>query len=291
MDEPFAALDEVTRVKLNNELLALKTRLETTIVFVTHSVGESVYLSTRIVVLAAKGGEIVDQIQVEPGMPRDTEYRLGPVFSQLRVAPRTPCAAPWEDGHERVANEFARCAGGGRAAPVRLRRLSALWEALVRLRGIPPYVLPAPSIILQKLIEDRELLFSSLLVTLSITLQALTLATVCGVLLALAMAQSKWLARTLTPYAIMLQVTPIVAIAPLLLVYLSPPRAVLVCAFLVAFFPILSNTALGLASVDHALLDLFDLYRASAWRRLIYLRAPAALPQFLAGLRIAGGSR
>jgi NitT/TauT family transport system permease protein len=165
----------------------------------------------------------------------------------------------------------------------------ALWETVVRLRGIPPYVLPAPSIILQKLIEDRELLFSSLLVTLSITLQALALATVCGAPLALAMAQSKWLARTLTPYAIMLQVTPIVAIAPLLLVYLSPPRAVLVCAFLVAFFPILSNTALGLASVDHALLDLFDLYHASAWRRLIYLRAPAALPQFLAGLRIAGG--
>ncbi|HEY8139012.1 MAG TPA: ABC transporter permease, partial [Methylocystis sp.] len=104
----------------------------------------------------------------------------------------------------------------------------ALWETVVRLRGIPPYVLPAPSIILQKLIEDRELLFSSLLVTLSITLQALALATVCGALLALAMAQSKWLARTLTPYAIMLQVTPIVAIAPLLLVYLSPPRAVLV---------------------------------------------------------------
>jgi NitT/TauT family transport system permease protein len=163
------------------------------------------------------------------------------------------------------------------------------WELVVQQRKIPTYVLPAPSVILQKLIEDRALLFSSLLVTLSITLQALALATVCGVLLALAMAQSKWLARTLTPYAIMLQVTPIVAIAPLLLVYLSPPQAVLVCAFLVAFFPILSNTALGLASVDHALLDLFDLYRASAWRRLIHLRAPAALPQFLAGLRIAGG--
>ncbi len=165
----------------------------------------------------------------------------------------------------------------------------ALWEAAVQLQDIPPYVLPAPSLIAAKLIEDRALLFSSLLVTLSITLQALALATACGVLLALAMAQSKWLERTLTPYAIMLQVTPIVAIAPLLLIYLSPQRAVLVCAFLVAFFPILSNTALGLASVDHALLDLFDLYRASAWRRLIYLRAPAALPQFLAGLRIAGG--
>ncbi len=165
----------------------------------------------------------------------------------------------------------------------------ALWEAVVRLREIPPYVLPAPSVILGTLINDRELLFSSLLVTLSITLQALLLATACGVVLALAMAQSKWLARALTPYAIMLQVTPVVAIAPLLLVYLSPQRAVLVCAFLVAFFPILSNTSAGLASVDHALLDLFDLYRATAWRRLVYLRAPAALPYFLAGLRIAGG--
>jgi NitT/TauT family transport system permease protein len=167
--------------------------------------------------------------------------------------------------------------------------LLALWESLVRLKGIPPYVLPAPSLVLQKLIEDRALMFSSLVVTLTIALQALLLATICGVALALAMAQSRALERTLTPYAIMLQVTPVVAIAPLLLVYLAPQNAVLVCAFLVAFFPILSNTALGLASVDHALLDLFDLYRASAWDRLIYLRAPAALPQFLAGLRIAGG--
>jgi NitT/TauT family transport system permease protein len=165
----------------------------------------------------------------------------------------------------------------------------ALWEGLVRAQGLPPYVLPAPSLIFARLVEDRALMASSLWVTLRIALEALGLATIGGVALALAMARSKWLERTLTPYAIMLQVTPIVAIAPLLLVYLSPQNAVLVCAFLVAFFPILSNTVLGLASVDHGLLDLFDLYRASAWDRLIYLRAPAALPQFLTGLRIAGG--
>ena len=165
----------------------------------------------------------------------------------------------------------------------------ALWEGLVRVKGIPPYVLPAPSLILTRLYEDRALMAASLWVTVNVALQALALATLGGVGLALLMARSKWLERTLTPYAIMLQVTPIVAIAPLLLIYLSPNNAVLVCAFLVAFFPILSNTALGLASVDHGLLDLFDLYRASAWDRLIYLRAPAALPQFLTGLRIAGG--
>ncbi|HMK91336.1 MAG TPA: ABC transporter permease subunit [Methylocystis sp.] len=165
----------------------------------------------------------------------------------------------------------------------------ALWEALVVHYDIPPYVLPAPSVIFAKLVADRDLMLASSASTLMVALEALGLATICGVLLALAMARSKWLERTLTPYAIILQVTPVVAIAPLLLVYLSPQAAVLVCAFLVAFFPILSNTALGLASVDHALLDLFDLYHASPWARFVYLRAPAALPQFLTGLRIAGG--
>lgn len=165
----------------------------------------------------------------------------------------------------------------------------AAWEALVALKHIPAYVLPAPSAIAAKLVEDRALLFSSLLVTLGVTLKALALATVSGVALALLLAQSKWLERALLPFAIALQVTPIIAIAPLLLIYLQPDNAVLVCAFLVAFFPILSNTALGLASVDHGLQDLFDLYHASPWQKLIRLRLPAALPQFLTGLRIGGG--
>lgn len=164
-----------------------------------------------------------------------------------------------------------------------------LWQWIVVARSIPPYVLPAPSTIFAKLIEDRELLFSSLLVTLGVTLKALLIATVGGVALALLLAQSKWLERALLPFAIILQVTPIIAIAPLLLVYMKPENAVLFCAFLVAFFPILSNTALGLASVDHALIDLFELYGASPWQRLVYLRLPSALPQFLAGLRIGGG--
>lgn len=165
----------------------------------------------------------------------------------------------------------------------------ALWEAAVRLGSIPAYVLPAPSLVAQTLVKDRDILLPSLVVTLATAIQALLAATICGVGAALLIAQSKWLERALMPFAIVLQVTPIIAIAPLLLVYLAPADAVLVCAFLVAFFPILSNTSLGLASVDHALLDLFDLYRASPWQRFVYLRAPAALPQFFAGLRIGGG--
>jgi NitT/TauT family transport system permease protein len=165
----------------------------------------------------------------------------------------------------------------------------ALWETIVRALAIPPYVLPAPSLIGSTLVADWSLLFGSLLVTLRITLEALALAVAGGLGLAILLAQSKSIERAFLPFAIALQVTPIVAIAPLLLVYLEPSTAVLVCAFLVAFFPILSNTALGLASTDHNLVDLFDLNRASRWRQLILLRLPAALPYFLGGLRIGGG--
>jgi NitT/TauT family transport system permease protein len=125
--------------------------------------------------------------------------------------------------------------------------------------------------------------------TLRTTALALALAVGGGVALAILFAQWRWLERSFFPFAVVLQVTPIIAIAPLLLVYLEPGTAVLVCAFLVAFFPILSNTALGLASADHNLRDLFRLYGASRWQQLRLLRLPSAMPYFLGGLRIAGG--
>jgi NitT/TauT family transport system permease protein len=132
-------------------------------------------------------------------------------------------------------------------------------------------------------------LFGSLLVTLRITFLALLIATVAALTLAILFASSKLVERALFPLAVVLQVTPIIAIAPLLLIYMEPQSAVLACAALVAFFPILSNTALGLASADRQLRDLFALYDASWAKTLLYLRLPTALPFFLGGLRIAGG--
>jgi NitT/TauT family transport system permease protein len=163
------------------------------------------------------------------------------------------------------------------------------WEAIVRIDAIPPYILPAPSLIATTLVKDWGILSVSLLVTLKTTLLALGLAVVGSVALAMLFAQSPWIERSFFPFAVILQVTPVIAIAPLLLIYLSPGTAVLVCAFLVAFFPILSNTALGLASADHNLVELMELYRASRWQQLVRLRLPAALPYFLGGLRIGGG--
>src|SRR5260370_13915304 len=108
-----------------------------------------------------------------------------------------------------------------------------------------------------------------------------------GVGVALSFSQSKWLEYSLFPYAVILQVTPVIAIAPLLLIYLQQQTAVIVCAWIVAFFPVLSNTTLGLNSVDRNLARLFQLYGASRLQPLRYLKLPSALPFILGGLRIA----
>jgi len=165
----------------------------------------------------------------------------------------------------------------------------AIWSFVVRLNHIPPYVLPGPEAVFKTLIDDWQILFSSLLVTLWTTLEGFVAAAVGGIVLALLFNQSKWLEVSLFPYAVILQVTPVIAIAPLLLIYLPQQTAVIVCAWIVGFFPVLSNTTLGLKSVDRNLAGLFQLYGASRLQTLRYLKLPAALPFILGGLRIAGG--
>jgi NitT/TauT family transport system permease protein len=165
----------------------------------------------------------------------------------------------------------------------------ALWEGIVRYNHIPAYLLPAPSAVIMALYEDRVTLLGSLWVTLSIMAEALISAVVGSLALSILFSQSRLAERAFYPFAVALQVTPVVSIAPLLLVYLSGPEAVLVCAFLVSFFPLLANTTLGLSSADHNLVDLFRLYRATRFQELWLLRLPSALPYFLAGLRISGG--
>lgn len=165
----------------------------------------------------------------------------------------------------------------------------AAWGLLVRLYHIPPYVLPGPDAVFQTLIKDWPILWQSLLATLGTTIEGFVAASVGGIALALLFNQSKWLEYSLFPYAVILQVTPVIAIAPLLLIYLPQHTAVIVCAWIVAFFPVLSNTTLGLNSVDRNLAGLFQLYGASRLQTLLYLKLPAALPYILGGLRIAGG--
>jgi NitT/TauT family transport system permease protein len=163
------------------------------------------------------------------------------------------------------------------------------WELVVRLNNIPPYVLPGPMAVFGTLVSDWPVLSQSLLTTLLTTLEGFIAAAVGGIGLALLFNQSKWLEYSLFPYAVILQVTPVIAIAPLLLIYLPQQTAVIVCAWIVGFFPVLSNTSLGLNSVDRNLAGLFQLYGASRMQTLRLLKLPSALPYILGGLRIAGG--
>ena len=179
----------------------------------------------------------------------------------------------------------------GAALPtLTLLGLQLTWEALVRWAEIPAYTLPAPSLVALTLWQHLGSLAGSWWFTLKITLGALGLACLGGVLVAALFALYRPLERALLPVAVILQVTPIVAVAPLILIYVdSTAAALLLCAWIVAFFPILSNTVLGLRAADPQLRDLLRLYRATPWQRLRFLLMPSALPYFLAGLKISGG--
>jgi NitT/TauT family transport system permease protein len=170
--------------------------------------------------------------------------------------------------------------------------LLGLWEWIVAARQIPPYVLPAPSAIAHAFSDNLASLMASLLATLRVTVEAFLVALATGVSVAILFSQSRLAERTLYPYAVILQVTPVVAIAPLILIWVGFDHinaALVLIAALVAFFPILSNTTLGLKSADFNLMELMRLYGASRWQILWRLQLPTALPYLLGACRIAGG--
>lgn len=168
--------------------------------------------------------------------------------------------------------------------------LVAAWQGLVVGFNLPPFLVPSPARVAEVMVTDAGLLFGALFVTLKITLFAFLCATILGVLIAFAFVQSRVIETALFPYAVLLQVTPIVAIAPLIIIWVKSPTASLViCATLVALFPIIANTTLGLRSVNPGLMSYFKLNRATRLQTLVRLRIPSALPYFFGGLRISSG--
>jgi len=168
--------------------------------------------------------------------------------------------------------------------------LLGLWQAMVSIMELPPYLVPSPILMVKTLVTDWAALGMALLTTLKVTVFSFLLATVVGVLISFLFVQSKRIETALFPYAVLLQVTPIVAVAPLIIIWVrNPTAAMVVCAALVALFPIISNTTLGLRSVDPDLQSYFKLNHATRWQQLVRLRIPSALPYFFGGLRISSG--
>ncbi|MFL1407298.1 ABC transporter permease [Marinobacter sp. M1N3S26] len=177
------------------------------------------------------------------------------------------------------------------AAPLLVGVLVLLmWQFTVMAFEVPKYLVPSPVDIGQSLVSDFSSLFNALLMTLKVTFLAFAIAVVLGVAASLLFVQSKWIEISLFPYAVLMQVTPVVAIAPLIIIWVNDTTwALTICAVIVAIFPIISNTTLGLRSVDPNLLSMFRMYRASRWQELVRLRIPGALPYFFGGLRISSG--
>jgi len=168
--------------------------------------------------------------------------------------------------------------------------LLGLWEFLVWFYQVPKFLVPAPSLIGRTLAEDWSLLFNSLMVTLKVTFFAFFLSVVIGTLVAFVFVQSRVVEMSFFPYAVLLQVTPIVAIAPLIIIWAKDTNtALIICATLVGLFPIISNTILGLRSVNPGLLNLFKMNKATRFQQLVRLRIPSAAPYFFGGLRISSG--
>jgi NitT/TauT family transport system permease protein len=166
------------------------------------------------------------------------------------------------------------------------------WQGAVAHWQVPVYVLPGPIAIAKAFADNFSSLMASLLSTLTVTIEAFVAASVLGIATAIAFSQSRLLERTLYPYAVILQVTPVVAIAPLILIWVGFERinlALVIIATIVAFFPILAGATLGLKSADFNLVDLTRLYGASRIQTLWRVRLPTALPYLLSGMKTAGG--
>ena len=304
MDEPFAALDEITRFRLNNDLLTLWRDLRKTVIFVTHSVFESVYLARRVVVMTPRPGRISAEYCIDTAEPRDENFRTSAEYAAycrevsigLSLAtgegansPMTvsgPSAPPTGSEHQSAIG----VAGGTRAVAgdrVGSRRHGMALDRGID--GIPPYVLPGPALVTATLVEDWPILWHSLLKTLLTTVEGFAAAAAGGIVLALLFNQSKWLEQAFLPYAIVLQVTPVIAIAPLLLIYLPQQTAVSSApgssrSFRCCQIPRWASTRS--TAVSSAC---FNSTGHRGWQTLRYLKLPAALPYILGGLRIAGG--
>ena len=165
-----------------------------------------------------------------------------------------------------------------------------LWEILFHVLSIKWYLLPPPTMILESIYFNFFSLMASLAITLKVTLTALAASILISLIMAIIFYFSQFIEKTMMPVTVILQVTPIIAIAPLISIWVdNSEMATLICAFLVAFFPLLTNTISGLKSTEKNHLDLMKLYRANKIQLLRYVVLPNALPYFLSGLKISTG--
>lgn len=260
MDEPFGALDEITRNKLDSDLLRLWQEQNLTVVFVTHSIHEAVFLSQRVIMMAARPGRVVEDIPIREPFPRSGRSASARPFPCMPVSCRTVCCRPaspvWS--HNMKNTTATPWIQHPRFLKILYPTLVAvamvlLWQGAVSYFRIPAFLVPSPLVMLESLWTHLTPLLLALLFTLKITLISFLLSIVIGAAVAFILVQNRFVETALFPYIVFLQVTPIVAIAPLIIIWVKDATlSLVVCATLMAVFPIISNTTQGLRSVSPA---------------------------------------
>ncbi len=274
MDEPFGALDELSRIRLNEELLGLWERDRWTCLFVTHSVQEAVFLSQRVLVMSARPGRILADLKVPFGFPRSPALR-SEAARRLKSMSRSSI--------KRMARSWG--------PPLTFFVLVlVVWHSTVRLFDIQPFLLPGPMRVVEAALANLPRLLHAAGLTAVGALGGFLLAFVVGFSMAVLFSQSRIIERSLYPYAIFLQTVPIVAIAPLIILWIGYGLyGVVAVSFFISLFPIIVNATAGLTSIPTELLELFTLNGASRWQTLIKLRIPNSVPSLLTGAKISCG--
>lgn len=296
MDEPFGALDEITRNKLDSDLLRLWQEQNLTVVFVTHSIHEAVFLSQRVIMMAARPGRVVEDIPIREPFPRSEAFRVSPAFSCMPVSCRTVCCRPaspvWS--HNMKNTTATPWIQHPRFLKILYPTLVAvamvlLWQGAVSYFRIPAFLVPSPLVMLESLWTHLTPLLLALLFTLKITLISFLLSIVIGAAVAFILVQNRFVETALFPYIVFLQVTPIVAIAPLIIIWVKDATLAGGVRHPDGGVSHHLQYHSGTAQRLPGLLSYFRLNHASRWQTLVRLRIPSALPYFFGALRISSG--
>ncbi len=164
----------------------------------------------------------------------------------------------------------------------------SLWQAIPTILEIKSFILPKPTDVVAAAIKDWHLLWPAMQITIVEAVIGFSLSAVIGIGVSILLASSRIIEISLYPYAVILQTIPVIAIAPIVVIWFgSGFNSIVIISFLIGFFPIVSNTLMGLNSVDKNMVDLFQLYNASKWQTMWKLRIPAAMPYIMSGLKVS----
>jgi NitT/TauT family transport system permease protein len=293
MDEPFSALDAMTRDEMNALLMDIWHRYRKTVLFVTHSIREAVFLSDRVLVMARRPSTIIADVGVPLPRPRDLSIEETPAFNEQRLAMDRASAADLGAGRMDSLTAGLRAGMAHGVRPIVLPVATALaglvaWEAAVRWSGVPEAILPAPTDVARTLVSAWDLLLEHTWPTAMETVGGFLLATVVGIAVAIAITYSAPVREALYPLLVVFQLIPKVALAPLFIVWLGIGSASrLAFALFISFFPIVISTAAGLVNADRTMLRLARSLTATEWQVFVSIRFPGALPHIFSGLKIA----